>query len=311
MDAATFGVIVADVIGEPLDLRNPPRAGSLSLLNRLLLTTGGNVCNVSLAMAKLGMTAAGAGLVGDDIFGRAIIERLKSAGVDTTAIFTSDKAQTSATIVAAEPGGQRTFFHQPGVLKMLGADEFRRCFDVFRQCAWVQIGYFGLLPALTPELPNLLKELRQTAPGAKIALDTVHPPADWDLLKPILPHIDLFAPSRPEAEELSGYKRPEKIAGFFRKHMEGGQGLVGIKLDEDGCYLDDGKHAAVVPAYKVDCIDTTGAGDSWFAGLLVALRKDMPLEQAAHFANRVAADCCTALGASAGVKSFEETMARL
>ena len=58
-------------------------------------------------------------------------------------------------------------------------------------------------------------------------------------------------------------------------------------------------------------IDTTGAGDTWFGALLTALRHDMPLEQAGKFANRAAADCCTALGASAGVKSFEETSSNL
>jgi ribokinase len=62
---------------------------------------------------------------------------------------------------------------------------------------------------------------------------------------------------------------------------------------------------------KSPASDTTGAGDTWFGGLLVALRKNMPLEQAGKFANRVAADCCTALGASAGIRSFNETIARV
>jgi sugar/nucleoside kinase (ribokinase family) len=310
MDAAVFGLIVADVIAEPMDLRKPPRAGGLTLLNSLVLTTGGNACNVSTAMAKLGMSVAAAGMVGDDIFGRAIVERLKAQSIDTSAIFPSDRAQTSATVVAVEPGGQRSFFHQPGVTPLLDAEIFRKCFDLFRQCAWVHIGYFGLLPRkLIEQLPALLHDFKQTSPGTKIALDTVDPPGDMSLLEPLLPHVDLFAPSRPEAEELTGETRPAKMAAKVREHMSGG--MIGIKLDKDGCYLDDGKQAAIVPAYKVDVLDTTGAGDCWFAGLMVALRKQMSLEEAARFANRVAADCCTALGASAGVQNFEQTIARI
>jgi sugar/nucleoside kinase (ribokinase family) len=309
MDAAIFGLIVADVLGEPMDLRRPPAPGGLQFLNTLTLTSGGNVCNVSVAMAKLGADVAAAGLVGDDIFGRAIVERLRTQGVDTTAVFTTDKAQTSATVVAVEPGGQRSFYHAPGVTPLLDAATFRRSFDLFRQCAWVQVGYFGLLPTLTPELPELLHELRQLAPGAKIALDTVNPPAAWELLRPILSHVDLFAPSRTEAVALSGEKKPEKMVAFFREHVR--EGLIGIKLDAEGCLLDDGNRTARVPAYKCNVIDTTGAGDTWFAGLLVALRQSMPLEQAGRFANRVAADCCTALGASVGVRSFKETVERL
>jgi sugar/nucleoside kinase (ribokinase family) len=88
-------------------------------------------------------------------------------------------------------------------------------------------------------------------------------------------------------------------------------GLIGIKLDSDGCYLDDGKKAVVIPACRIDVVDTTGAGDTWFGALLTALAHDMPLEQAGRFANRAAGDCCTALGASAGVRSFDQTLARI
>ena len=51
--------------------------------------------------------------------------------------------------------------------------------------------------------------------------------------------------------------------------------------------------------------------DTWFGGLLTALSRVMPLEQAGRFANRAAADCCTAIGASTGVRSFEETLGRI
>ena len=49
------------------------------------------------------------------------------------------------------------------------------------------------------------------------------------------------------------------------------QGLIGIKLDAEGCYLDDGIHHGHVPAYTVEGVDTTAAGDTWFGGLLTAL----------------------------------------
>src|SRR5438552_629823 len=150
MDSAIFGLIVADVIGEPVDLRHPPPPGGLAVINFISLTTGGNVCNAGIAMARLGMKVAAAGLVGADVLGNAVIERLKQSGVDTSAVFTSDKAQTCATIVAVEPGGERCFFHAPGVTALLDADVFRNCFPVFKQCKYVQVGYFGLLPALTP-----------------------------------------------------------------------------------------------------------------------------------------------------------------
>jgi sugar/nucleoside kinase (ribokinase family) len=309
MDAAIFGLIVADLIAQPMDLRAPPAPGGLQLVNSIQLTTGGNVCNTGLAMARLGMRVAAAGLIGQDVLGAAVTQRLREAGVDTAAVFTTDRAQTSATVVAVEPGGERCFFHTTGATTLLDADAFRRCFPIFRQCKWVQVGYFGLLPALTPDLPGLLKELRAAAPQTKIALDTVNPPAARELLEPILPHLDCFAPSRTEAAALTGETDPARMVAAFRRHMPAG--LIGIKLDADGCHLDDGRRAVTVAACKVAVVDTTGAGDTWFGGLLTAQIKGMPLDQAARFANRAAADCCTELGASAGVRGFEETVARM
>src|SRR3712207_1566859 len=98
MDAAIFGLIVADVIGEPIDLRSPPPPGGLAIARSVTLTTGGNVCNTGVAMAKLGMRVAAAGLVGKDVLGTAVTEKLRAEGVDTSAVFAVERAQTSATV---------------------------------------------------------------------------------------------------------------------------------------------------------------------------------------------------------------------
>ena len=310
MDAAIFGLIVADLVAEPMDLRNPPTPGGLAFTNSIQLTTGGNVCNTGIAMARLGMKVAAAGLVGRDVLGAAVTDRLRQAGIDTSAVFATGQGQTSATVVAVEPGGERCFFHTPGVTRLLDAAALRQCFPTFLRCKYVQIGYFGLLPALTPQLPSLLQELRAAAPQTKIALETVTPVGPWRELEPVLPHLDLFIPSRTEAIDLTGERVPEKMIATFRRQMK--RGLIGIKLDAEGCLLDDGNEPPVlVPAYNINVVDTTGAGDTWFAGLLTGLIRGMPLEQAGKLANRTAADCCTALGASAGVRSFEETVGRL
>src|SRR5207302_4625332 len=170
-----------------------------------------------------------------------------------------------------EPGGERCFFHVAGATALLDPGAFRRCIPTFGRCAVVQIGYFGLLPRLTADLPALLQELRAAAPDTKIALDTVNPPAAKELLDPILPHLDIFCPSRTEAAALTGESAPEKLVAAFRRRMP--RGLIGIKLDVQGCHLDDGQSSVTIPTYRIDCVDTTGAGDVWFGALLVALRQ--------------------------------------
>ncbi len=311
MDAAIFGLIVADLIGQPMNLRRPPAPGGLHLIDSLTLAAGGNVCNVSVAMAKLGMRVGAAGLVGKDILGEAVVDQMKDAGVDTSAVFATERAQTSATIVAVEPGGERCFYHTPGTTRLLNADAFRQCFGIFQKAKWLQVGYFGLLPEITGDLPELLAGLRKQAPHLKIALDTVNPPANVELLGPILAQIDLFAPSRSEAAMLSGENDPAKMAEAFADDLRK-DAIVAIKLDADGCYIKPpGEAGTHVSGFKIDLVDSTGAGDAWFGGLLSGLIKGMPPEKAARLANRVGADCCTALGASAGVKSYAQTIERM
>jgi sugar/nucleoside kinase (ribokinase family) len=305
-----FGLIVADLIAEPMDLRNPPPPGGLVITRSVKLAPGGNVCNVATAMAKLGVPVGAAGIVGDDVLGQAVVAQMKSSGVDVASVRTSSEKQTSATVVAIEPGGERVFFHTPGVNELLDADAFLACFDAFAKSAYVQVGYLGLLPKLTPDLPDLFARLKRTAPHVKIAFDTVNPPGPRAALLPILPHVDVFCPSRTEAASLTGKTDPHAMLDDFRAHMKG-DAIVGVKLDAEGCLIDAGGKRSTTPAYKIDVVDTTGAGDTWFGGLLAGLVRGMPIEQATKLANRAAADCCTAIGASAGVRSFEETLGRV
>ena len=79
-----------------------------------------------------------------------------AAAASASDVTRDGRGQTSATIVAVQQSGERCFFHTPGVTTLIDADAFRVQFESFRRAAWLQIGYFGLLPGLTEHLPALL-----------------------------------------------------------------------------------------------------------------------------------------------------------
>jgi len=125
------------------------------------------------------------------------------------------------------------------------------------------------------------------------------------ILKDSLPHLDYFVPSLEEAKRIANREEPEEVAQVLIDH---GVKTVGLKMGDEGCYLRSGNESVRLPALKVDAVDATGAGDAFAAGFLTGVVKGWDLEKTRRFANAVGACCVQAVGTTAGLKSFEETM---
>ena len=113
-------------------------------------------------------------------------------------------------------------------------------------------------------------------------------------------------PSLEEARRLTGREVPCDIAQFF---LDKGVGVVGLKLGAQGAYLRTaGGDEFTIPAFPAPVVDALGAGDAWAAGFLCGLSHGWGLERTARFANAVGACAVGALGATTGIRSFEETL---
>ena len=135
MDAAIFGLIVADLIAEPMDLRRPPAPGGLAIaqLDHAHDRRQRLQHRRRDGQARHEGRRRGAGRARTCSATRSP-SGCARRGSTPSAVFADERAQTSATVVAVEPGGERCFFHTPGVTKLLDADAFRRCFPMFKQC---------------------------------------------------------------------------------------------------------------------------------------------------------------------------------
>ena len=96
-----------------------------------------------------------------------------------------------------------------------------------------------------------------------------------------------------------------QMAGMLR---ERGVAAVAVKLGDAGAFVDAAGWHGRVPAYAVEVVDTTGAGDAFCGGFLAAVLAGWEMERATRFANAVGALCVTAVGGTAGVRSREETL---
>lgn len=303
LDVVVAGVAVADVIGRPIDLRKPPAKGGLQLLESVTLTTGGNVSNTGIDLAKLGFRVAAITRVGNDTLGEFIQSQYHRHGLDTGGVVTDGRRQTAATFVAVDREGERTFLHTRGCLAGFGKRDILRSMSVIRRAKVFAFGYLGLLREIEPDLPEIFKAVKKRT-RAKVLLDTGgNPRRNPALLKKILPCVDYFIPSLDEAAILTGKVKPEEIVGQLRRW--GANGVVGVKLGADGCYITAPDDAAYVPPERVRrVVDATGAGDAFVAGFLAATLRGFPPVKAARHANAVAASCVTAVGASTAIRPF-------
>ena len=129
-----------------------------------------------------------------------------------------------------------------------------------------------------------------------------------DPLEKILPQLDVWVPSFNEAKNQTGHVDPAKIIATYRSC--GAPGLLGVKLGRDGVLLSpkDGSFLEIgVAKPPGEVIDTTGAGDAFYAGLLTGLLKGMAVEDAGKLGAGAAACCCTSVGGSTGGRDYAST----
>ncbi len=301
-DVACLGILVADLIGRPID--RLPERGRLALVDDMSLHIGGCASNTSIVLAKLGIETAVLGKVGSDGLGDFVTSELERSSVHCQGLVHDSDHHTSASMVIVDHQGERSFLH------FIGANAHYRVEDVdwgvVRSSRILHIGGALVLPGIDGEpMAEVMAEAKKR--GLTVTLDTV-----WDAtgrwmktLAPCLPYADLFCPSLSEAQKLAGCEKPAEVARVLR---DAGAKAVALKLGEDGCYLQTDKEEFLVPTFKVDPVDGTGTGDAWVAGLLTGMLKGWDLHRAAQFANATGALCVMATGATAGIRSFEETL---
>jgi sugar/nucleoside kinase (ribokinase family) len=296
------GNLVMDILVRPVD---EIPWGKTALVESIEEHSGGNGCTTSYTLGMLGTRVRLLGAVGADPFGDFLVERLRGAGVETAGLRrTAAPTATSVAIVAHD--GARGFLHRQGASAemYIAPEEFERELgDGFRH--YHVAAPFGLT-RMRPLHPELVR--RAKAAGLTTSVDT-----HWDArgiwlpdLEPSLPSTDLLFVNEDEARMLSGSPDPDEAGRLLR---ERGAQVVVVKLGGRGCaiYTESGKTA--VPGFAVEVVDTTGAGDCFVGGFLSERQRGGSLEEAARFANAVAAMSVSRLGGAAGVASRADTEA--
>ena len=307
-DCAVVGTCVADILVRPVPLTQAVGGGRLFPVEPIEVTTGGIVCNTGIGLARLGLSVAAASLVGTDPWGGLIRERLTGQGLDTTGVESVMGHATSTTAVLIDPSGERSFAHHVGACAAIDLAWIRRQLAVLARARWVILGYAGLLPGLEPDLAAAVQLIRDA--GCRVALETGGGGGRLEDVAPALPFVDLYVPSLDEAAAQTGTREPREIIERYRNL--GCTGTLGVKAGTKGSLLS----VATGEWFAIPCLpaagpvaDTTGAGDAFLAGLVAGIVRGMALQEAGRLGAATAACCVTGVGATAGLRSFHETLA--
>jgi len=301
-EVTCLGILVADVVGKPIDTY--PERGRLQLVDRMELHSGGCAANTGVSLAKIGIRTAVIGKVGNDGFGDFLVQVLQQHGIDTRGVRRDEQEATSATMVMVHSDGERSFLHYIGANAALRLEDVD--IDTIRQSQVLHVAGALVMPGIDGEpTAQLLRRAKEM--GVITSFDTVwNTSSGWmNTVKPCLPYVDYMIPSIEEAKMLTGKEDPEDIAQVFLAH---GVKVVGLKMGERGCYIRSSEVKLAIPRYQVQAVDALGAGDAFAAGFLTGVVKGWDLEQTGRFANAVGALCVTALGATTGVRSLQETL---
>jgi sugar/nucleoside kinase (ribokinase family) len=307
VDCIICGTCVADILVRPVPLAEPVGGGKLIHVDPIDVTTGGIVCNTGIAMRRLGMRVAASSLVGADQWGSLIRSRLEAERLDTAALAVHPTLATSTTAVLIDPSGERSFAHHVGAPHAIDVAFLRSQSDFLAKSRLAVIGYFGLLPSLEPAFAEGVAVVK--AAGCTVAVETAGSGGNIAELAPALRLVDIYVPSLDEAAHQTGLHNPREIIDCYRGH--GAAGLVGVKLGTKGAVLSPAAGEFIdIPCVEAPGLvaDTTGAGDSFLAGLLTGILRGLPTREAGLLGAATAACCVTGLGATAGLRSFDETI---
>ena len=268
------------------------------------VAVGGSGAIMACGAARLGLRTAFAGVVGDDAFGRFMIDALEARGVDTRGVRVDPDRPTGLSVVLARDDDRATLTSLGTIGDLAGAAVDP---DLLVRARHVHVASYYLQRALQPDLPELFDAVH--AADASTSIDPNWDPAErWDSdLLALLSRTDCFLPNSTEARDITGVDDIDVAAQALAGHG----GVVAIKFGQGGGLVIQGDEVVRSESIPADVVDTTGAGDSFDAGFIAGRLRGWPLARCLSVAVACGSLSTRAAGGTAAQPTMEEALAAL
>lgn len=293
-DLLVVGSANADLV---IGVEHRPGAGETVLGSDLAVHPGGKGANQAVAAARLGARTALLARVGDDVYGRLLLDSQRAAGVDTVGMLVGG-APTGVALITVDPSGDNSIVVSPGANSLLTPQDVRAAASLFHASRVVSAQL---------EIPceTVVETVRCLVPGSRFVLN---PSPPRPLPAEILAACDPLIVNEHEAKVVLGDAAgvSDEPEDWARLLLAKGPRSVVVTLGREGALVASGNEVTRVPSVRVGAVDTTGAGDAFTAALAWRLGAGESLAGAAAYAARVGAATVTKEGAQVSFPTASE-----
>lgn len=277
----------------------PAYGGKVPFLKEVL-SPGGQVASALVCCARLGLRTKYIGTIGDDHRGQVQLESLRGTGINLDHVqMRTGCGNQSAYILIDQSTGERTvFWSRPDCLRIAPGE----ITDEQISCARL----LHIDGHDTAAVAHAARIARRHGIPVTVDVDTI-----YKGFEDVLPNVDYLITSSEFPERWTGEADPVKALTLLQDTY--GMRVAAMTLGAHGALARTGGRFHYSPAFVVNCIDTTGAGDVFHGAFCYAVVKGFSMEETLEFSNAMAALNCTALGARgriAGEAEARELIAR-
>jgi sugar/nucleoside kinase (ribokinase family) len=278
-----------------------PALGKEVLADDCALTLGSASAICAMGLARLGNAVVFVSRVGADLWGDYCLGLLNSAGIDTSHVTRDPALKTGVTVSITSSSDRALVTYIGSIAAVTEADVPDPLLERARH---LHVSSFFLQSGLRAGCGRLFARARQRA--LTTSLDPGFDPKErWDTdLAELLPSVDLFLPNEFELAAIAACAEP----GAALLALENGRTRTVVKLGRRGAMSRERGETIYVPAFAMEPIDTTGAGDSFNAGFLHAFVRGRPIRECLRFGNAAGALSTRALGGTNGQPTIDELM---
>lgn len=270
-----------------------PRFNSKVPIKHHVIRCGGQVATAMITCARMGLTARYVGKVGSDELGQLSLRSIREEGVDTSSVLVEEGAYNQyAIIIVDERSGERTILWDRDPKLMYRAGELKRE-DV---CSGRLLHIDG--HDIEASIQAVAWAKTEGIP-VSIDIDKVE-----ERTEELIKDIDFLIGSSEFVAELTGIKEAESALRKLRKYNR--CGFLCATLGVDGAMALIGDQILHSPGFKVQAVDTTGAGDAFHGAFIYGLFQNWTVTAILKFSNATAALNCTKIGARSGLPTVDQ-----